>query len=331
MKRRSKLFLAVSGIVFGIGALLCLVGYIICAADNETLFAEKIGGDRGYTYYFKDGDLDILKLSVDDADINIIGGSDEEKIELLNFNENLYSFENTAAMVTFKQSQSLSTLSSVWDGGFVFKGFRYFLSPSGSGRGYINVYIGDEYIKQYDLSSVSGKITVSNISSDSAFQLKAGSGGISLSDISGASVVKITVSDGASPEIKLNKLSADSVEITASQAKLSATSLCAANCTVTQSKGSASIEYIPFYDDFTVEAYTVGKLSVNGESYIDSYRYPEPKSDDNGSKNKDKKKDKDDDADKKTSSISFNPSKAESDASLELTVLPAKENSENKK
>lgn len=317
MKRRSKLFLIVAAIIIGAGAAVCLAGYIVSHARGEQIFADKLdSGERGYTYYFKDEDLDILKLYVDDADINIIGGAESAKIEIINFNESLYSFDLSGAMVTFKQSPDMSSVSAFWEGGITFKGLRYFINPgTGRGKGCINVYVNsDEYIKVFDLSSTKGKITVSGIDYKSDYQLHPGSGGISLENISEASTVNITSTETGVCEIAVNGLSGENVNVTAPSAKLSAKGLRCNNLALQQSGGAADIDLTPAGDDVTVDIATVGKLCVNGENYIDRFEYAEKDTNASAPEN-------DDDGEEKTvSSVKINTGVSSSDASVNLTL-----------
>ena len=64
MKRKSKLFLIVAGIIFAVGILVCLVAAGISSSTGEQLFAAKIGEDKVYTYKFGDGKTDKIKISV---------------------------------------------------------------------------------------------------------------------------------------------------------------------------------------------------------------------------------------------------------------------------
>ena len=97
MKRKSKLFLIVAGIMTALGVLVCLVGYFVSLRSGERILAGSLDNGKGYTEFFGAAELDKIKLSVDDADINIIGGSDRPYMEILNFNESLYSFTSNSA------------------------------------------------------------------------------------------------------------------------------------------------------------------------------------------------------------------------------------------
>lgn len=326
MKKRSKLFLIVALILIGTGAVLCLVGYLVSMNRSEKLFADKLdSGERGYTYEFKDGDLDILKLYVDDADINIIGGAEKPYIEIINFNESLYTFDISAAMVTFRQSPDLSSLASFWEGGFSFKGLRYFFNPgTGRGTGTINIYINeDEYIKVFDLTSVKGKISISDVNSVSDWQLHTGSGGVSVKNVINASTVNITSEETGIVSIFIDKLTGENINISAPDAKTSAKALCCRSLDIQQSHGVIDIDNSPMDDDFTVNVITSGKLTVDGESYIDTYKYPEKDQNTQSGKN-----DKEDEK-KTVSAVSINTSVSSADASVNLNTNKANKEKDN--
>lgn len=314
MKKRSKLFLIVSLILIGVGAALCLAGYLVSMSRSEKLFADKLAdGERGYVYEFKDGDLDILKLYVDDADINIIGGAEKPFIEIINFNESLYTFDISAAMVTFRQSPDFSSLASFWEGGFSFKGLRYFFNPGTvRGTGTINVYINeDEYIKVFDLTSVKGKISISDVNSVSDWQLHVGSGGVSVKNVINASTVNVTSEETGIVSISIDKLTGENVNITAPDAKTAAKDLCCRSLNIQQSHGVINIDNTPMDEDLTVSIITSGKLTVDGESYIDSYKYPEKDQNTQSGNNKEDEK-------KTVSTVNINTAVSSADASVTL-------------
>ena len=75
-----------------LGAVLCVVGYCVSFGTDEQILADSFGAEKGYTEYFGSDDLDKIKLSVEDANINIIGGADSAYItgQVLAVNGGLY-------------------------------------------------------------------------------------------------------------------------------------------------------------------------------------------------------------------------------------------------
>ena len=278
MKRKSKLFLAVAGIMTALGVLICLAGYFVSLRSGERILAGSLDNGKGYTEFFGAAELDKIKLSVDDADINIIGGSDRPYMEILNFNESLYSFTSNSAMITFNQSPDFSSVSGLWESGFSFKGLRYFLFPgTGKGDKVINVYLDSvEKVKSFDLFSESGNITLSGVSADSEFNIRIGSGSVSISELSADCTLNIQSETTASPvKISMDNTEVSVLRISAPKAEIKASALRARFCDIEVTGGSADIDYTPIGDTgCSVEIATSSKLTVNGDAYEVSSQSP---------------------------------------------------------
>lgn len=276
MKRRSKLFLIVAGVLVALGAVLCVVGYCVSFGTGEQILADRFGSEKGYTEYFGSDDLDKIKLSVEDANINIIGGADSAYMEIINFNENLCSFSNNSSMVTFNQTPDLSSISGFWESGISFKGLRYYLFPgTGKGERVINIYLDSaQTVRCFDLCSASGNITVSDIDTPTDYNIRVGSGSVTVKNVSTVSALSVESDDPADVKICFENVAAEIVRICASKADFDAAGLSARYCDIAVSGGSADMDYTPFEGGaFSAEIATGGKMTVNGSTYTDLFRY----------------------------------------------------------
>lgn len=276
MKRRSKLFLIVAGVLVALGAVLCVVGYCVSFGTGEQILADRFGSEKGYTEYFGSDDLDKIKLSVEDANINIIGGADSAYMEIINFNENLCSFSNNSSMVTFNQTPDLSSISGFWESGISFKGLRYYLFPgTGKGERVINIYLDSaQTVRCFDLCSVSGNITVSDIDTPTDYNIRVGSGSVTVKNVSTGSALSVESDDPAAVNVCFENVAAEIVRICAAKADFDAVGLSARYCDIAVSGGSADMDYTPFEGGaFSAEIATGGKMTVNGSTYTDLFRY----------------------------------------------------------
>lgn len=276
MKRRSKLFLIVAGVLVALGAVLCVVGYCVSFGTGEQILADRFGSEKGYTEYFGSDDLDKIKLSVEDANINIIGGADSAYMEIINFNENLCSFSNNSSMVTFNQTPDLSSISGFWESGISFKGLRYYLFPgTGKGERVINIYLDSaQTVRCFDLCSVSGNITVSDIDTPTDYNIRVGSGSVTVKNVSTGSALSVESDDPAAVKVCFENVAAEIVRVNAAKADFDAVGLSARYCDIAVSGGSADMDYTPFEGGaFSAEIATGGKMTVNGSTYTDLFRY----------------------------------------------------------
>ncbi len=288
MKKRSKLFLLVAGIIFSVGIIVCLIGVSVAHSTGEQLFAKKLGEDYGYTYDFGDGKTDKIKINVTDADVNIYGGQERSYIEVINFNENSCSYSGNNAIINFREAKEVKDLTGIWESGLSFKGLRYFLRHVSSDRPKkVNIYLESaEHVKAFDIKIVKGNVTVKGVSTVTDYTITLESGKIFVSDISTESAVNITATGEMSSDISFNNVSASITEIKAKRAKFVGEDFKCDSCAINVVAGSADFDFIPLNERYSVEVYTKGKLVVNGAVCPDSYTYPdgedEPLEDDEG-------------------------------------------------
>ena len=288
MKKRSKLFLLVAGIIFSVGIIVCLIGVSVAHSTGEQLFAKKLGEDYGYTYDFGDGKTDKIKINVTDADVNIYGGQERSYIEVINFNENSCSYSGNNAIINFREAKEVKDLTGIWENGLSFKGLRYFLRHVSNDRPKkVNIYLESaEHVKAFDIKIVKGNVTVKGISTVTDYTITLESGKIFVSDISTESAVNITATGEMSSDISFNNVSASITEIKAKRAKFVGEDFKCDSCAINVVAGSADFDFIPLNERYSVEVYTKGKLVVNGAVCPDSYTYPdgedEPLEDDEG-------------------------------------------------
>ena len=276
MKKRSKVFLIVSAIIFAAGLIICLVGVGVAASDGEQIYSSKIGEDRGYTYKFGDGKTDKIKITVTDADVNIIGGSDRSCVEVLNFNENTCSYSGNNAMITFREATEVEDITGIWENGLSFKGLRYILRPVLSDKPKtVNIYLEDtEHVKAFDIKIGRGNVTVSGIDTLSDYHVTLESGKVRFTDVSTESSIDIKATGDISTDIIFESVSADMVSVNAKRSKFSGGKLSCTQCEMNVTAGSATFELVPKTELYTVEIATKGKLTVDGGIYPDRYSYP---------------------------------------------------------
>ena len=278
MKNRSKLFLIVAGIIFIVGVLVCLVGAGLASKTGEQLYASKMGEeDSGYTYDFGDSEIDKVKISVKDADVNIIGGAERSYIEVINFNENLSSYVGNQAMITFTESGTADDVMGNLESILSFKGLRYILRPTPKDRPKtVNIYVSDdENVKVFDINIENGNIKLSSISTSTDYDLSLESGKINISKIKTGSAINVEASGTRATDVIIKDVEADSLSLSAKRASFRSESFRVRLCEMNVTAGGAELDFVPLTEIYTVDIATKGKLTVDGEVYPDRYKYPD--------------------------------------------------------
>ena len=283
MKKRSKVFLIVSAIIFAIGLIICLIGALVASGDGEQIYSSKIGDDRGYVYTFGDGKTDKIKINVTDANVNIYGGSEKTYIEVLNFNENLCSYTANNAMVTFREATQVDDITGLWENGLSFKGLRYILRPIPKDKEKtVNIYLeSEQQVKIFDIKIGRGNVTVKDLSISSDYNVSLESGKVIFENVKTDSSIDVTASGDISTDVIMSGVSADMMSLNAKRAKFTADLLETNECEMNVTIGGASFEFVPKSELYTVEIATKGKLTVNDEIYPDRYSYPDKDSEKN--------------------------------------------------
>lgn len=284
MKKRSKLFLLIAGIIFSVGLIGCLIGVSVAHSTGEQLFAEKIGEDYGYTYDFGDGKTDKIKINVTDADVNIYGGQERSYIEVINFNENSCSYSGNNAIITFREANEVKDITGIWESGLSFKGLRYFLRHISSDKPKkVNIYLeSSEHVKAFDIKIEKGNVVVKDIATVTDYNITLDYGKIFVSNITTESAVNVTATGEMSSDISFTDVSASIADIKAKRAKFVGENFKCDDCDINVVAGSADFDFLPLNDLYTVEVYTKGRLIVNGVTCPDSYKYPSEGEDTDG-------------------------------------------------
>ncbi len=262
-------------VIIAAGFMICIAGAVVSNINGDQLFAEETGDGKGYTYTFSGEDINKIEIDASDAKVNIIGGARESKIELINFNENFYSFNCSNRLITFKESPDISSVLRFWESGFTFKGMRYIVRLGGNGgEKVINIYLTNkDYVKNFTVSVGNGKINVENISTESDYNFTLTDGAVSMSNVTTESIIGITAPTSSDMDIMMNNVTAKTLNITAAYAHLKSEALSFEGGKLNITHGSAQLNFIPKSEYFRLSVNANGKLTVNDVSYLSSFGY----------------------------------------------------------
>lgn len=275
MNKRIKVLLILGAIIIAAGFMVCIAGAVVANLNGEQLFAEKTEEGKGYTYSFSGDDINKIEIEATNAKVNIIGGATESKIELINFNENFYSFNCSNRLITFKESPDLSSVLRFWESGFTFKGMRYIVRlDRNEGEKVINIYLTNkDYVKNFSISVGNGKINVEDILTESDYNFTLADGIVTMNNVKTTSVISIAAPTSSDMDIVMNNVTAKKLNVTAAYAEMKSEALSFEGGKLSITHGSAQVDFIPASEYFKLNVNANGKLTVNEASFISNFSY----------------------------------------------------------
>ena len=97
MKPTSIIFIIVTIILACAGVLMCISAENMAKDQGIALFKQEHDGNNNYVETYDDIDEASLKklvISLKNADINVYGGAEKSRIELINFSDNSYNTDH---------------------------------------------------------------------------------------------------------------------------------------------------------------------------------------------------------------------------------------------
>lgn len=285
MKAMSKLFLIISGIMTGVGIVICIIGLIMAKQQGVQLYAEKVNGNSVYTVDLNGTDISKISVNATDADITVYTGQENEYIDFINFNESYGSVSSTNTVVSFDEYVNFNSLLSFWDGGFTFKGMRSLLdfSRAPEGKKEVNIYISDKRnINVFAFTVEKGVISFDNLNSDTDYKLSLDSGTINMKNVATSSKVylKATGCTASLDNCSFNSFIGDVGDL-----KINGKCKIGDEFNINAKSGTldASLELLS--ENPKVSVITSGVININGETYPGVYKIIPDETSDKSSNN----------------------------------------------
>ncbi len=271
----------VSIIFLIVGLVLIIAGFIVAgvASDNAEkenimLLSDKSEDGQSYTFreYYSNENITGIKIDVNDAEINIIGGSDKAYAELVNFRGGTYELSGERTL-TISNSTGKDSVDNIFSMVKSFKGLHGFLDYmrfSGEGKKIINIHVCDgNSIKNIECNSKDGAVRVTNMKADCNYSVNLTKGNFWASGIETDELVTVNIKEGNviiesgrmgsfKVDDKKGNLKAKSVEINTVDVKLGA--------------GNAEIRYKDAIPSADTTLYTgQGLINYAGEEKGNNY------------------------------------------------------------
>ncbi|MBQ8248858.1 MAG: DUF4097 family beta strand repeat protein [Clostridia bacterium] len=201
MKPASIIFLIVSLILVILGFVTTSVAMNL-APEDEKPVVEIQDKDVGYTAApIGIKGVEKIELKLTDANVNIIGGAEIPRVELINFPEGLYSAPSPENKQTFTVTD-LSDFNSVSGIAAIasnFKGLRSFVNyfKLAKYEKTVNIYLSADYpVNVISCNLESGNVRIENCVGSADYNITLVSGDVTVSNVDTTSSLTVNISTG---------------------------------------------------------------------------------------------------------------------------------------
>ena len=167
MKPTSIIFIIVTIILACAGVLMCISAENMAKDQGIALFKQEHDGNNNYVETYDDIDEASLKklvISLKNADINVYGGAEKSRIELINFSDNSYNLTASKTQITLSGIDGISGLINLDTFKINFSGFRNYQNylKYRNRQKTVNLYLSDAAeVIFIDIHTEEGNVTVS--------------------------------------------------------------------------------------------------------------------------------------------------------------------------
>lgn len=284
MKPTSVIFLIVSILLACVGFLLCITASSMATEQGIGLFSQIGDEDDNYvaTQTFSEEDLKKIVIKVSDVNVNVIGGAEESKLELVNFMNNSYNVQAGRATLQISDNSGITGLIDLENFKINFGGFRDylhylfdFIEGNEKKAQILNVYLTDEAdLVNFNITVGDGDITLSHIQTECDYKIVLANGVVEIDNVTTDSSIQIESTESSNIEIKNTVTDELRIMSPKSECYIEIADTTFSRAMYIEAK-SGDIVYDRVEEDFAgldVKFEALGNtISVFGESHSDSY------------------------------------------------------------
>lgn len=207
MKPTSVIFLIVAVLIICLGVLLCITGNSMATDMGISIFAQTGDDENNFstTETFDSAELKKIVLNFTDVNVNIYGGADEEKLELVNFTDGTYVYSLSKSTMQVYENSGITSFVDLDNFKIYFNGFRDYLHhyKYRDKQRTVNLYLKDEAdVIKFDITTQSGDITIKDLSLGCDYKITTSTGTLSLENVSTDSNIALESTKESSMELK---------------------------------------------------------------------------------------------------------------------------------
>lgn len=205
MKPTSVIFLIVSVMLAAVGVLLCFTASNMANEQGVALFTQTGDANNNYSTVkeFDSQNIKKIVLKMSDVDVNIIGGADECRIELVNFPDGTYDYSVNKSTIQLNDNTAISNLIDIDNFKINFNGFRDYLhyyrykdKPK-----VLNLYLSDDAAVIILKATTDGNVTMENLRADCDYRVTVKKGNVSLTNVHTQSSVSIESTEDSNIDV----------------------------------------------------------------------------------------------------------------------------------
>ena len=217
MKPTSVIFLIVSILLACVGVILCMTATSLANEQGIGLFAQVGDGEDNYVHSeeFSEEELKKIVIKVSDVKVNVIGGAEKSKIELVNFPNNSYQIQAGRSTLQISDNAGISGIVDVENLKINFNGFRdylHYVFDDSVKEKSLNLYLTENAdLVNLNITTTTGDISVSELTTDCDFKIVISNGVVEFRDVITESSVQIESTESAN--ISIDNVNADEIRI----------------------------------------------------------------------------------------------------------------------
>ena len=284
MKPTSVIFLIVSILLACVGFLLCITASSMATEQGIGLFTQIGDEDDNYvaTQIFSEEDLKKIVIKVSNVNVNVIGGAEESKIELVNFMNNSYNIQAGRSTLQISDNSGITGLVDLENFKINFGGFRDylhylfdFIEGNEKKAQILNVYLTEEAdLVNFNITVGDGDITLSNMTTECDYKIVLASGVVEIDGVTTGSSIQIESTVSSNIDIKNTVTDELRIMSPKSECFIEISETTFSRAMYVEAK-SGDIVYDRVESDFAgldVKFEALGNtISVFGQNYSDSY------------------------------------------------------------
>lgn len=178
------------------GVLMCISAEDMAVKEGVALFTQVGDSENNYseTHEIENDALKKIDVSLTDVSVNVYGGAQKSRIELVNFTDGGYDLTISQSQITLSDISGISGIINLDTFEIHFDGFRNYLNywKYKDKARTVNIYIADDapvlYVK---LNTESGDIALHDMHFDCDYKLSSENGSVTLDNVTTGSEISI--------------------------------------------------------------------------------------------------------------------------------------------
>ena len=205
MKPTSIIFIIIAVMMASVGLLLCFTASNMANDQGVALFTQTGDADSNYTsvHEFDGAAVKKLVLNMSDTTVNIIGGADSNRVEMVNFPDGTYDLSIGKSTLQLSDASGIGSFIDIDNFKINFNGFRDYLHyfKYRDKKSSVNVYFTDDASAIILSVTSGGDVNLQDLRLDCDYKVIVSKGDVNVSNVKTDSSIDIDSTDDSSVNI----------------------------------------------------------------------------------------------------------------------------------